>query len=924
MLAFKLTYTKKMGKKNSNKKGKKSKENLSMKPISNKNKKKKKGEKKKFSEKHPKLSLMLKIILIMIILVTIVAAGIIVGMIYCGWGDDFEIKKEELVIAESNSVVLDSSENVIAELSGDESRKIITLADMSEYLPKAYIAIEDERFYEHNGVDIKRTGAAIASFVTHAGNSSFGGSSITQQLVKNITKDDQDSGFEGITRKVKEWAKAYQIEKMLSKDQILELYLNIIFVGGKNSGVEVGAKYYFNKSASELDLAECAFLAGINKGPNLYNPYGEKGYNEDESKKEKINNRTKTVLDQMLKLGYINQEEHDSAYEKINNGLVFVKGTDTGSIYSYHTDATIAKVIDDVAEAKNISKALATTYVYSSGLTIYSTLNQDVQNHMNEVMVQGGSKYQKASAKGTDENGNKITSQAAMTIIDNSTGYAIAMVGGLGEKTESRGLNRATQSPRQTGSSIKPLTSLIPGINEGVITAATVYDDCATEFSGNYNPKDYNAFKGLVTIRSATMTSQNIPFIKVVSELTPDKSKDYLKRMGVTTLDDQKDFLASLAIGGFTNGISTFEMAGCYATIANDGVYRTPLLYTKVTDIDGKTVLEPEQKQEQVMSAQAAYVIKDILKSVVQSGTATYCKISGMDVGAKTGTTNSNYDKWLCGFTNYYTAATWYGYDENEEVKGTTNWAGQIWSEVMKDVHRGMAGSTFNKPEGIVSATICKDSGKKATDKCTNTYSEIFIEGTVPAACDAHSNSAKICNDTGLLANEYCPNVSTKYYSYTVEKERLGLWKNKSASTKNAPKTYCTEHTLENTKKEFSAPTITIIGESSLELKVGDTYTEKGATASDELDGDITNKIETSGSVNTSKAGKYEITYKVKNSKGKETTVKRTINVKEKETPKPANTTPAENTTVENKTTTTDNKNTTSNDDKTKNENKTP
>lgn len=909
------------------------KEELSLKKINKRNRKdrrEKKNKENKFSKRHPIISFLFKLILILIILAIIVAAGIIVGVVYCGWGEDFEIKKEELVIAKSNSVVLDNEGNVVAELSGDESRKIITLDQMSPLLPKAYIAIEDERFYEHDGVDLKRTGAAIANFVTHAGNSSFGGSSITQQLVKNITKDDQDSGFEGITRKVKEWAKAYQIEKMLTKDQILELYLNIIFVGGKNSGVEVGSKYYFNKSASELDVVECAFLAGINKGPNLYNPYGEKGYNENEQKKEKINNRTKLVVNQMLKFGYITQEEKDKAFEEIDNGIQFNKGTDTTSIYSYHTDATIAKVIDDIAEQKNISKALATTYVYSSGLTIHSTQNTSVQNDMNEVMLNDGDQYKQNSREKTDEEGNKLTTQAAMAIIDNETGYAVAMVGGLGEKTESRGLNRATQSPRQTGSSIKPLTSLMPGINEGVITAATIYDDCATVFPGNYTPKDYNAYKGLVTVRSATMTSQNIPFVKVVSELTPEKSKEYLKRMGVTTLDDERDGLSSLAIGGFTNGISTLEMSAAYATIANNGLYRTPLLYTKVTDLDGNVVLEPEQKSEQVVSEQTAYVVKDILKSVVQSGTATYCKISGMDVAAKTGSTNNYYDRWLCGFTNYYTAATWYGYDENEEVRGDTNWAGKIWIAVMKSVHNGYEGSRFEKPGGIVSATICKDSGKKATDKCTNTYSEIFVEGTVPDSCDAHQNSAEICDDTGLLANEYCPHVSTQYFSYTVEKERLGIWNNQKASTKEPPADHCITHTLQNTTKVFKAPTINIIGEKELNLTVGDKYTEKGATATDELDGDLTNKIETSGNVNTSKAGKYEITYKVKNSKGKETTVKRTINVKEKESSKPAtNTTTDKTNTTSNKTnsttggnTTQDKNNTTSSKDTTKKEDK--
>lgn len=901
-----------MGKKNRKKRNKKNSEELSLTDVNTK--KSKRGKKDKFSKRHPKLTLFIRLILIAIILLIITIAGVVVGLLYNGLGEDLEIKKEDLVIAQSNSVVLDSNGNVVAELSGDERRKIITLDQMAKYLPKAYIAIEDERFYEHNGVDLKRTGAAIFSFITHAGSSSFGGSSITQQLVKNITKDKQDTGIEGMTRKIKEWAKAYQIEKMLTKDQILELYLNIIFIGGNNSGVEVGANYYFNKSAADLDLVECAFLAGINKGPNLFNPYGEKGYNENEKKKESINKRTKTVIDQMLKLGYITKEEHDQAFEQIENGITFTKGTDTSSIYSYHTDATIAKVIDDVAELKNISKALATTYVYSSGLTIYSTQNTDVQNEMNEVMLDEGNQYKQNSKKGTDDNGNQITTQSSMTIVDNETGYAVALVGGLGEKTESRGLNRATQSPRQTGSSIKPLTSLVPGINEGFITSATVYNDCATEFPtyNNYNPKDYNAYKGLVSIRSATMSSQNIPFVKVVAEMTPEKSKEYLKKMGVTTIDDERDGLAALAIGGFTNGITTLEMAAAYATIANDGVYKTPLLYTKVTDMNGNVVLAPEQNTEQVFSAQTAYVIKDILKSVVQSGTATYCKIPGMDVAAKTGSTNNYYDRWLCGFTNYYSGATWYGYDENEEVRGENNYAGKIWAATMKKVHSGMEGSKFYKPEGIVSATVCKDSGKRATDKCTNTTTEIFVEGTVPDLCDAHNNSAEICNETGLLANEYCPHTTLQYYSYTVEKERLNIWKNKSGTAKEPPTAYCTQHTLQNTTKEFKAPTISIIGEANLTLNVGDKYTEKGATAKDEIDGDITNKMETKGNVNTSVAGKYEVTYKVKNSKGKETTAKRTITVKEKESPKPATNTTNTTNTNKNTTTTTNTTNTNS------------
>ena len=859
-----------------------------------------KSDKKKFSQKHPKLTVFLRILVLLIIIVTVVGAGILVGMIYGGWGDDFEITKEELVIGSSNSIILDKDGNKLAELSGDENRKIIKLDQMPKNLKNAYVAIEDERFYKHNGVDIKRTGAAVVQYIIHRGKSSFGGSTITQQLVKNITKDDERSGAEGILRKVKEWAKAYQIERMLSKDQILELYLNIIFVGGSNNlGVEVGAEYYFNKSASDLDLAECAFLAGINNSPNSYNPYGEK----DNS--EKIKTRTKTVLNKMKELGMIEQAEYDEAVTKVENGLPFQKATSMGSVYSYHTDAAISQVIEDIAQEKGISKSLASTYVYSSGLTIYSTQDTALQAKMDEVMVNNSKQYTRNS-----KTVQGATSQSAMVIIDNSTGYVVGVEGGLGEKNESRGLNRATQSPRQTGSSIKPLTSLVPGINEGTITPATIYDDNSTDFGiPGWTPKDYNAFKGLITVRSAITTSQNIPFIKVVDELTTAKSAEYLEKMGVSTLEQtDKQSLAAMSIGGFTKGITPLEMAGAYATIANNGTYRRPLFYTKVTDTDGNVVLEGKQTSEEVISPQAAYVVKNLLTSVVEdiNGTAKYCKISGIDVAAKTGTTNKNFDKWLCGFTNYYTAATWYGFDQNEEVTGSTNVAGRIWDAVMTKVHEGMASSKFEKPEGVVTETICRASGKKATSKCTDTYQEVFVEGKVPGECDGHSNSVQICSETGLRANEYCPDKVTKYFSYTVEKESLGLWKTTSSSSTNPPATYCTVHSASNTgnssKNEDKGPTITLNGEAHITLNVGETYKEEGAIAKDDKDGDISSKISISGTVNTSKAGKYTITYSVKNSSGKTATKTRTITVKAKEqekTPEKNNTT-KENTIPEN------------------------
>ena len=260
------------------------------------NKKTKKGKKDKFSGKHPKLMLALKIFLVLFLLFCVIGAGIIAGVFFGLFGDDFEITKEELKIGASNSVVVDSNGAVIANLSGDEKRKIITLEDMAEYLPKVYVAIEDERFYKHSGVDFKRTAGAIVNKLI--GKGSYGGSTITQQLVKNITKDDETSGLEGIFRKVKEWAKAYQVERMISKEQILELYLNILFVGSSNlHGVELGAEYYFSKSAKDLTLEECAFMAGINSSPNSYDPFDTTKDNSEKIKNILRDAEKRTIIE---------------------------------------------------------------------------------------------------------------------------------------------------------------------------------------------------------------------------------------------------------------------------------------------------------------------------------------------------------------------------------------------------------------------------------------------------------------------------------------------------------------------------------------------------------------------------------------------------------------------------------------------------
>lgn len=748
----------------------------------NKNVKGKNSNKKK--KANQKFKLILKILLILFLLLCVVGAGIIAAMFFGLFGDEFEITKEELTSGSSDTVVYDIDNNEIASLSAKEKRKKISLSEMPQYLPKAYIAIEDKRFYSHSGVDIKRTAGAILGAVTR--NSSYGGSSITQQLVKNITNDKQRSGIAGVTRKLKEWTKAIQIERMISKDQILELYLNIIFVGGPElHGVELGSIYYFNKNAKDLDLAECAFLAGINHSPNAYNPYNDNLDQEKVAKSTK--DRTLTVLKEMKNQGLIeNEDEYNNAVDKVEAGLKFEKGNTGGQYqYSYHTEAAIEQIVEQVMEEKGVSKSFAEDYVYGSGLKIYTTQNSTIQSRVEEEFAK--TKYQISGREKNSETGKLKNdhTQSAIVIIDNSTSQVVAVGGELGNNLAT-GMNRATDAVRQTGSSMKPLADVVPGLQEKIITAATVYDDKKTNFGGTYEPGNYNNEKGLINIRSCIRTSQNIPMVKIMAELTPKKSVEYLEKMGITTLGNET---LPLSIGGMNIGITPLEMAGAYAAIANDGVYTKPTFYTKVVDSNGNTVLTPNQPKTKVISEQNAYIARSIMKEpTLSGGTATYCSISGMETCAKTGSTDSYKDRWLCGMTPYYTSACWWGFDTPEPLtyaNGSVysvdgrNPAGQMWASIMKDIHKGLTNKNFNKPtSGLTQASVCKITGCLATNSCTDTYTEIFTTDNLPQKCEGHGTQ-RICQVSGKVANEYCPAESVKDVAYggTIPKEKLGLWK---------------------------------------------------------------------------------------------------------------------------------------------------
>lgn len=751
-------------------------------------------KKHKKNRKHPILRKVIKIffITLLILFLLILAAGGFAAYQIYKISKDAKLSKNDLAIKYENSIIKDMQGNTLGVLNGNENRESIPLSEMPEYLPKAFVAIEDERFYEHKGVDIKRTARATYTYIANKGNSPFGGSTITQQLVKNLTQEKEDTW----QRKVREMARAYYVEQEMSKDEILELYLNLIFLGDTVYGVQKGSNYYFDKNAKDLSLAECAFLAGINHSPNSYNPFIE----NNEIVLENIKIRTKTVLDKMHELGYIKaEEEYITAINEVNQGLKFTQGASPQVVFSFHTAAALNQIIGDLQELHDWTYEQAKLYLFSGGFTIYTTQDPTIQANMQNEFNQ-----EKYVTTAYDRNGNIQSSQAAMVLIQHETGYVLGICSGLNEETTTFGyFNRATDAKKQTGSSMKPLSVLAPAIDKGIITATTIFDDNPTSFNnGTYNPKNFGyTYKGLITVRDAIAHSQNIPMVKSMCLLTPSESIKFLKSSGITSLDEERDNVLPLALGGLTYGITPLEMAGAYAAIANDGLYIEPTFYTKVVDSKGDIVLEANPRKTQIMSKEAAYVVKEILTQPVKTGTSTMCTVEGMSVGAKTGTTNNDYDRWFCGFTPYYTASVWYGYDNNATVRGwSINPASQIWTGVMRTSHVGLEARNFHdtKPENAIEVEVCKKSGFLASSSCKRygtTYTEFFVKGTEPVQTCPYHSYAKVCTESGLLANPNCPRTR----SVSARGEYIGnnnLWQTSSYNykPKNVPVHVCTIH----------------------------------------------------------------------------------------------------------------------------------
>lgn len=640
-------------------------------------------------------------------------------------------------------------------LHGAENRIWVGIDKVPQYLKDAFISIEDERFETHSGVDWKRTAAAVGNKLLKFDSSEFGGSTITQQLIKNVTNDKGRNAM----RKFREIVRALLIERKLNKTEILEAYLNTISLGNGICGVQVASNYYFNKDVSELTLTECAALAAITKNPTEYNPVRGAEANTQ---------RRRTVLDKMLELEKISYEEYDKAY---NTPLVLDDSKEDDleiEINSYFVDALIDQVIDDLAEKYNLSTSLASTMFYNGGFKIYATVNPKIQSKMEEVYSDIDTYFPQTVKK---ENGDKVHVQSAMTVMDYS-GHIVGIVGGAGEKTTNRGLNRATDSPRQPGSTMKPIGVYALAIEKDIVNyTSSVLDKPIKNYysDGKSGPKEwYGYYKGTVRLNYAIRKSMNTIPVRLLQEIGIDASYDFLvNKLHCKHLVEADKNLAALALGGTNYGLTTTESAAAYAIFGNQGVYHRPTTYYKIERPNGEIVLKYDDTGEQAISPASATVMNHLLQEVVYGSEGTGRGIAGynsMKAYAKTGTSSESNDLWMVAGSPYYVGSVWYGFDLKSKVNNGGA-AAKIWKDVMRDVHKGLEKKEFEDSEDVVKKGVgyYKKNGKMdnpiyQSDSSSKTSSQSSsASSAVSSAASSASSSETPSNPSESTATE--PNV---------------------------------------------------------------------------------------------------------------------------------------------------------------------
>lgn len=577
-------------------------------------------------------------------------------------------------------------------IHGEENRLWVSIDKMPKHLIDAFIAIEDETFEKNSGINWKRTLGAIGNMLFKFDDTEFGGSTITQQLIKNVTGDKGRNA----TRKMREIVRALVIDKKLSKKQILEAYLNTIALGNGICGVQVAANYYFNKDVSELDLLESATIAAITKNPSKYNPVT----GMEENKK-----RRNLVLEKMRENDLISVDELLEVYNEDIDIDVSQKESLDPEINDYFIDTLIQQVTEDLMEEYDCSESMASTMIYNGGLKIYATVNADVQQKMEKVYKNVDRYFY---LKGKNLQGERVHAQSGMTIM-NYDGGIVGIVGGAGEKTVNRGLNRAYNIPQQPGSTMKPIGVYALAIEKDLIHySSKVIDEPIPHYTpdGKPGPKEwYGEYKGLMTVDYAIRKSANTIPVILLQKLGVKESYNFLtKKLGLKHLVKDDKNLSSLALGGCCYGMTPTESAAAYAIFGNGGVYHTPTTYTKIVNIDGDTVLKYKSKGKQVISPETATIMNRLLQGVVYGSEGTGGGIagySGMKAYAKTGTSSESNDLWMVAGTPYYVGSVWYGFDLRQTIHSTSA-AATIWRDIMRDVHRPLKYKDFTYSENVV------------------------------------------------------------------------------------------------------------------------------------------------------------------------------------------------------------------------------
>jgi len=729
------------------------------------------------------------------------------------------------------TVVYDARGNELTKLvAANSNRSSEDIERIPQYLRDAFVAIEDQRFYDHNGIDIKRILSAGLMAIQNR-ELSQGASTITQQIIKNNVFDNwtNESDIQKIKRKVQEQYLALELEKKMSKEEILEVYMNTINLGQNTLGVKAAAKRYFNKEPYQLTLSECAVIAATTSNPSRYNPISHPDYNKT---------RRDIVLKNMKDQGYITQEEYDDAMaDDVYSRIMAVnEENEVNSVYTYFVDEVTEQVLADLMEIKGFNETQAHHLLFSGGLSIYTTQDPDIQaicdeiysneenypetvkwllsyaltiekangekeNHSTE-MYKAYYKQQNASfdllyatqddayaaieayKQAVMEEGDKVDGerislvpqpQVSITVEDQSTGYVVAIVGGRGTKEASRTLNRATNTTRQPGSTFKVVSTYAPALDSAGLTLADVQNDAPFNYTGGRPVRNWwgSNYRGLLSLRYGIAQSANVVAVKTLTQISPQLGFDYLQNFGFTTLVEKRvendgtvrsDIGQPLALGGITDGVTNMELNAAYATIANQGTYIKPKLYTKIVDHDGNVLIDntaPESKQ--VIKQTTAWLLTSAMVDVVTTGTGGSVNFGNMAIAGKTGTTSDYKDVWFSGFTPYYTATTWTGYDNNANMKTSAekNLSKTMWKKVMSRIHENLEYKSFPMVNGIVTASVCSKSGRLPiagvcdVQGCVKT--EYFAEGTVPTEyCDVHYFS-NICQYCGLTATEECP-----------------------------------------------------------------------------------------------------------------------------------------------------------------------